>query len=80
MYSKLMRPNLADTPLQGAQMRALVPSGKQALELAQDATAAARWVRSHPGGNLLFEQGTCFGSRKAVGMGLQEAISGGCTH
>src|SRR5579864_9446276 len=48
-----LRPDLADTPLKGAQMRALIASGKQALEFAKDVCATARWVRLHPGENLL---------------------------
>ena len=34
-------------------MRALIASGKQALEFAKDVSATPRWVRLHPGENLL---------------------------
>src|SRR6266852_4259366 len=53
MHLEHLRPDIADTPLKGAQMRALVASGKQALEFAKDVSAAPRRVRLHPGENLL---------------------------
>src|SRR5260221_5026189 len=48
-----LRPDHAHTPLKGAQMRALIASGKQALEFAKDICDTARWARLHPTENLL---------------------------
>ena len=48
-----MHSDLADAPLERAQMRALIASGKQALEFPKDVSATSRWVRLHPAENLL---------------------------
>jgi len=45
---------------------------------------ASSRLSERPNRDLLFEQGTCFGGRKAMGvsiaMGLQKAVRGRCTH
>ena len=53
MRLEYMRPYLADASLERAQMRDLIASRKQRLEFPKDVSAAARWVRPHPGENLL---------------------------
>src|SRR5260370_29039207 len=53
MHLEYMRPHLADASLERAQMRDLIASRKQRLEFPKDVSAAARWVRPHPGENLL---------------------------
>ena len=53
MRLEYMRPYLADASLERAQMRALIASREQGLEFSKDVSAAARWVRLHPGENLL---------------------------
>src|SRR5450755_2912356 len=46
-------PDLADTPLECAQMRTLIASRKQRLEFPKDISTASRRIRLHPGENLL---------------------------
>src|ERR1700730_6434244 len=48
-----MRPDLADTPLKGAQMRNLIASRKQGLKFPKNISATSRGIRLHPGENLL---------------------------
>ena len=53
MRFEQMRPDLADTPLERAQMRELIASREQGLKFSKDVSAAPRRVRLHPGENLL---------------------------
>jgi hypothetical protein len=52
MRQEHLRPDLAKTPLERAEIRALIASRKQQLEFPKDVSAASRWVRLHPGENL----------------------------
>ena len=53
MCLEQMRPDLTHAPLERAQVRALIASRVQGLEFAKNVSAAARWVRLHPGENPL---------------------------
>src|SRR5260370_35038117 len=53
MCLEQMRPDLTNASLECAQMRELIASREQGLELSKDVSAAAGWGRLHPGENLL---------------------------